>query len=457
MLIFKDQSLRTKIWQVSWPAMVEMIMYMIIGVIDVAIVGRLGAAPLAAVGLGAEIFFSIVLLFEALSVGSSVLVAQAKGAGNYERIASITLHTIVIGLIIGIITGTAGLINADRIISLFAVEEKVHQDAWSYLFITFKITPFAMILYMLHAVFRGTGRTDIPMRIALIVNGFNAFGDYVLVYGKMGFPAFGVAGAAYATSAAHVLGFILAFYFLFQNKKELFNSTSMGKIPLKAHVFRNILSLGSPSLLEQFFWALSNLLSIFLIVQAGTLAYASHQLAITVESISFMPGFGIAIAASVLVGQSIGARDKKMAQNYARGTLEFALLVMGVFGLLFAFFPFRIAGLFTHDPDIINLAGSLIRIAALEQLTIASSMVFGGILKGAGNTRTPMFISTFFTWCFRLPLIYLLIKVWQAPINYVWLVFVADWAIRTAVYLIIILKKNWLSQALAKSISLQKK
>ncbi|SHG49696.1 putative efflux protein, MATE family [Thermosyntropha lipolytica DSM 11003] len=425
-------------------------MYMIIGVIDVAIVGRLGAAPLAAVGLGAEIFFSLVLLFEALSVGSSVLVAQAKGAGNYRRIASLTLHTLVIGLVIGIIVGAAGLINAEKIVSFFNVEEDVHKAALSYLLITFKITPFAITLYMMHAVFRGMGRTDIPMRIALIVNAFNAAADYVLVYGKLGFPALGVAGAAWATSLAHILGLVLAFYFLYQNRKELFRSEELKKIPLRPQVFRDILSLGSPSLLEQFFWAASNLLSIFLLVYAGTLAYASHQLAITVESISFMPGFGIAIAASVLVGQSIGAKDFKMAKSYARGTLEFALIIMGFFALLFALFPFKIAGLFTHDPDIINLAGTLIRIASLEQLTIASSMVFGGILRGSGNTRTPMLISTFFTWGFRLPLIYLFIRVLKLPITYVWMAFVADWALRTIVYLSIILRRDWLNKALDK-------
>lgn len=381
-----------------------------------------------------------------MSIGSSVLVAQAKGAGNYRRIASITLHTLVIGLVIGIFTGIIGFMNAEKIVGLFGVEEEVHKAALSYLLITFKVTPFAITLYMMHAVFRGMGRTDIPMRIALIVNVFNAAADYVLVYGKLGFPALGVAGAAWATSLAHILGLILAFYFLFQNKKELFRSEELKKMSLKPQVFRDILSLGSPSLIEQFFWALSNLLSIFLIVYAGTLPYASHQLAITVESISFMPGFGIAIAASVLVGQSIGAKDFKMAKSYARGTLEFALIIMGFFALLFALFPFKIAGLFTHDPDIINLAGNLIRIASLEQLTIASSMVFGGILKGSGNTRTPMLISTLFTWGFRLPLIYLLIRVLEAPITYVWIVFITDWALRTLVYISIIMHKKHLYQ-----------
>ncbi|MBO8158563.1 MATE family efflux transporter [Thermosyntropha sp.] len=449
MLVLKNQKLRTEIWQISWPAMVEMIMYMIVGIVDVAIVGRLGAAPLAAVGLGAEIFFSIVLLFEALSTGSSVLIAQARGAKNYEQIASIILHTVIMAIITGTITGIIGLNLATQIIELFSVEKSVHDQALHYLLITFKITPFAVTLYMLHSIFRGLGRTDIPMKISLVMNIFNAIGDYILVYGKLGLPALGVAGAAYATSFSHILGVILAFYFFKINRKSFFPYKETKKT-IKITVFRDILTLGIPSLGENFFWSLSNIISIFLIVHAGTLAYASHQLAVVIESISFMPGFGIAVAASVLVGHSIGAKDRNMTKKYARGTIEFAVIIMGFFGLLFALLPHQIVSLFTNDQEIIGVAGTLIRIASLEQITMASSMVMGGILRGSGNTRTPMLIITLFTWGFRLPLTYFLIIVLHKPVTYVWIAFVIDWTLRTLVYSAIILRQNWLNKALEK-------
>lgn len=176
--------------------------------------------------------------------------------------------------------------------------------------------------------------------------------------------------------------------------------------------------------------------------------YAAHQVGISVESLSYMPGFGIAIAATALVGQSVGARDKKSAQRMARGSMELALLFMGFFGLLFALLPYQIAALFTNDIRIISIAGLLIRIASLEQLTIALSMVLGGILKGSGDTRTPMLITVLSTWLYRIPLTYLIIHVWQLPIQYVWLVFVSDWLIRAIIFTIIYRKKNWLHRAI---------
>lgn len=447
MLILNDSNLRKQIIKIAWPAMMEMIMYMVIGVVDVAIVGRLGPAPLAAVGLGTEVFFAVVLLFEALAMGSCILAAQAKGSGRTQEIIQITGHTLVMGVIIGTVIGLLGCIYADEFIGLFAVEDAVYHGVVSYLAITFKAAPAAILLYMLHSIFRGLGRTEIPMIIALVINIVNSMGDYVLVYGKWGFPAMGVAGAALATSVAHIAGLIIVLYFLFSGKGGIeFNWEQA--LTLEKNIFRNIFRLGVPSFGEQVFWAASNFISIFLIVYTGTLAYASHQLALTVESISFMPGFGIAIAATSLVGQYLGAGDTSGIKKSSRGTLELAVLFMGFFAVLFFFFPYYIAALFTNDTKIINFSGQLIRIAAFEQLTIAIGMVIGGILKGAGDTRTPMLISIVFTWLFRLPMMYIFVKVLFLPVTYVWWLFIADWAMRTTVFTILIRRKNWLIKAL---------
>ena len=215
---------------------------------------------------------------------------------------------------------------------------------------------------------------------------------------------------------------------------------------LRLSVVKQIFSLGLPSLGEQFFNNFSTILSVFLIVSTGTVAFASHQVGVTVESLSFMPGIGIAMAATALVGRSIGARDKAEAQRMARGSLEFALLIMGTLGLIFALFPYHVAALFTNDAEIIAIAGLLLRIAALEQITIAISMVLGGILKGAGDTRTPMIITIAANWLYRLPLIYLFIRVLHLPIQYVWLIFVSDWLLRSLVFIIIYRRKKWMDK-----------
>jgi MATE family multidrug resistance protein len=452
MLIYRDPLLRKQILTIAGPAMGEMIMYMIIGVVDIAVVGRLGASPLAAVSLGAEIFFSLVLFLEALAIGANVLVAQAKGAGNHYQMRSYTAHTIVMALVLGFILQALGLFYTQDIIGLFAVEPAVAQQANDYLYITFLIAPFALLMYMTNAVFRGLGRTDIPMVISVIVNIVNVAGDFLLVYGLAGFPKMGVAGAAAATAVAHVLGCVLALtaiLFGFGGIRPRWREF----IQLKLKHFKDILALGIPSMVEQFFYITSNLLSIYLLVYLGTISFATHQLAVTVESISFMPGIGIAIAATTLVGQSVGARDPKSAQRAAQGCIELSLVIMGFFALVFALVPSWIAGLFTNDVDIIPLAEVVIRVAALEQLTIAFTTVASGILKGSGNTRTPMLISLAFTWFFRLPLMYVMVKIWSTPLLYIWILFIFDWLLRSWVYFILYRRKGWLRPAMAENTS----
>jgi putative MATE family efflux protein len=452
MLIYRDPLLRKQILTIAGPAMGEMIMYMIIGVVDIAVVGRLGASPLAAVSLGAEIFFSLVLFLEALAIGANVLVAQAKGAGNHYQMRSYTAHTIVMALVLGFILQALGLFYTQDIIGLFAVEPAVAQQANDYLYITFLIAPFALLMYMTNAVFRGLGRTDIPMVISVIVNIVNVAGDFLLVYGLAGFPKMGVAGAAAATAVAHVLGCVLALtaiLFGFGGIRPRWREF----IQLKLKHFKDILALGIPSMVEQFFYITSNLLSIYLLVYLGTISFATHQLAVTVESISFMPGIGIAIAATTLVGQSVGARDPKSAQRAAQGCIELSLVIMGFFALVFALVPSWIAGLFTNDVDIIPLAEVVIRVAALEQLTIAFTTVASGILKGSGNTRTPMLVSLAFTWFFRLPLMYVMVKIWSTPLLYIWILFIFDWLLRSWVYFILYRRKGWLRPAMAENTS----
>jgi MATE family multidrug resistance protein len=452
MLIYRDALLRKQILTIAGPAMGEMIMYMIIGVVDIAVVGRLGASPLAAVSLGAEIFFSLVLFLEALAIGANVLVAQAKGAGNHYQMRSYTAHTIVMALVLGFILQALGLFYTQDIIGLFAVEPAVAQQANDYLYITFLIAPFALLMYMTNAVFRGLGRTDIPMVISVIVNIVNVAGDFLLVYGLAGFPKMGVAGAAAATAVAHVLGCVLALtaiLFGFGGIRPRWREF----IQLKLKHFKDILALGIPSMVEQFFYITSNLLSIYLLVYLGTISFATHQLAVTVESISFMPGIGIAIAATTLVGQSVGARDPKSAQRAAQGCIELSLVIMGFFALVFALVPSWIAGLFTNDVDIIPLAEVVIRVAALEQLTIAFTTVASGILKGSGNTRTPMLVSLAFTWFFRLPLMYVMVKIWSTPLLYIWILFIFDWLLRSWVYFILYRRKGWLRPAMAENTS----
>ncbi|HWQ73869.1 MAG TPA: MATE family efflux transporter [Syntrophomonas sp.] len=435
LLIIKNKTLRSSIIRTALPAMLEMCLYMLIGIVDVAVVGHLGAAPLAAVSLGSEIFFAVLLTLASLGIGSAVLSAQAKGAGNVEEAERIAGQTVLLGIIMGILAGIAGYHWADNIVGIFRVEPEVHALAVTYIRITFSVVPLAILNFMISNLYRGWGRTEIPMYVAIAVNIINCVGCYVLVYGKFGLPALGVAGSAIATALANVAGCLAITTILIRGGGGLkLRWSAVSR--LRRQVLNRIFSLGLPSFAEQFFNYMSTLTSVYLIVITGTVSYAAHQVGVIVESISFMPGFGIAIAATSLVGQSIGARDKTRLLQSTRGSIEFGLLFMGCFTLLFALFPFQIAGLFTQDPAIVAIAGTLLRIASMEQLTMALSMVLGGVLKGSGNTRTPMLIAVLATWLYRIPLLYLVVVVLGKPVQYAWLVFVSDWLLRSIAFFI---------------------
>lgn len=434
--------LSARIFGIAWPAVLEMALYMLIGVADVAFVGHLGATHLAAVSLGAEVFFGIVLTLTSLGVGATVLAAQYTGAQNREEVDRLAAQVLILAFSLGILTAVAGWLLSPVIVSFFAVEEAVAVIAVQYLRATFAAAPMALCLYMGNGIFRGNGHTWVPMLIALMINICNILGSYTLVFGKFGFPQLGGLGAGLAASLAHILGFSLMLAALISgrwgvrlNVREL--------VRARRRVITQIIRLGIPAGMEELFRNASLVASSLIIVHLGTQAFASHQIALTVESLSYMPGYGMAIAATAIVGQSLGARKPGMARRGAYKSFQFAVLIMGLAALVFYFLPEILAGLFTNDKSLAATAGFLIRIAAFEQIAIAAEMVFAGALRGTGDTKSPMLVAFVGTWFFRIPLLWIMVKHLHLELYQVWYLFVADWCLRAIVLFILLRRVKW--------------
>lgn len=437
--------LSAKILGIAWPAVLEMALYMLIGLADVAFVGRLGAAHLAAVSIGAEVFFGVVLTLTSLGVGATVLAAQYTGAKERKPLDILAAQVIILAFTLGIITAISGWVLSPAIVSLFAVEKAVAHIAVQYLQATFAAAPLALCLYMGNGVFRGNGHTQVPMTIALSINIFNILASYTLVFGKFGFPQLGGLGAGIAASLAHALGFSLMMAALISGRwgvrlevREL--------LRVRRRVIAQIVKIGVPAGAEELFRNASLIASSLILVHLGTQAFASHQIALTVESLSYMPGYGMAIAATAVVGQSLGAKKPGMARRAAYKSFQFAVLIMGLAALLFFFLPELLASLFTNDKSLVATAGVLIRIAAFEQVAIAAEMVFAGALRGTGDTRSPMLVAFVGIWFFRIPLLWVMVKHFHLALYQVWFLFVADWCLRAMVLFIILQRVKWASK-----------
>jgi len=434
--------LSARILGIAWPAVLEMALYMLIGIADVAFVGRLGAVHLAAVSLGAEVFFGIVLTLTSLGVGATILAAQYTGAQDREQVDRLAAQALILAFTLGIITAIAGWVLSPVIVSFFAVEEFVADIAVQYLRATFAAAPMALCLYMGNGIFRGNGHTRVPMTIALIINVVNILGSYTLVFGKFGFPQLGGLGAGLAASLAHVVGFSLMVAALISGRWGVrLNVRELARA--RRGVITQIIRLGIPAGMEELFRNASMVASSLILVHLGTQAFASHQIALTVESLSYMPGFGMAIAATAIVGQSLGAQKPAIARQGTYKSFQFAVLIMGLAALAFYFLPVHLAGVFTNDKSLAATAGVLIRIAAFEQVAIAAEMVFAGALRGTGDTRSPMLVAFVGIWFFRIPLLWIMVKHLHLELYQVWYLFVADWCLRAIVLFIILQRVKW--------------
>jgi putative MATE family efflux protein len=250
---------------------------------------------------------------------------------------------------------------------------------------------------------------------------------YPLIYGFWGFPAWGITGAAVATGLAEGTGLV---YLLWACRK-LFKKPHT----VRRDLLRSTWQIGASVSGERIFQQTGIILYTKIVLLYGTVTYAAHQVGLSIESLSFLPGYGFAIAAATMVGQSIGAG------KYVRAKLEnweanrMATVAMASMGVLFFFFPYMLMRAFTSDEAVVELGTRFLRIVAILQIPLALTMVLAGSLRGAGDTRFIMVATTVGMWGIRLPLA-VIAGPWLAlDVLYVWCAMIADWTIRMALLL----------------------
>ena len=381
------------VFALALPAIIEMLLQLTVGIADTAMVGRLGAEALAAVGLGNQLLLLLSTILGAIGTGSTALVARHVGAGEYESAGSVAKQAVILAVLIALVSGTIILAFGEQILGFLfrKTDPGVVALAANYVAIVGLTLAFNYSLILINSVLRGAGDTKTPMRITAIVNLINIVGNFFLIYGIGPFPASGVQGAAAATALAHGCGGVLAFISLLKNPK--IQASFKQPLQIDSQIVKRILNIGVPAAIEQGSMRIGQLCYTMIIASLGTIAYAAHQVALNAESISFNPGFGFALAATTLVGQFLGADKPELAERFGYRSCKMAVIFMSIMGVVFFFFAEPIVGLFTPEPEVIDLAAVCLRIVALSQPALAAQMVFAGGLRGAGDTRGILWIT----------------------------------------------------------------
>jgi putative MATE family efflux protein len=437
------EKLTSDIVKLALPAVGENLLNTMIMVVEGMLVGWLrDADALAAVGLGGFFVFLINSLFMALSIGATALVARAWGARDYERARDAGGQALLLAF------GTAALAVAlviplaNELFVLMGAEERVAVLGSLYLRLVLSTAFFGFPLMVLNGVMRGSGDTWTPMLITLIMNAWNAVAAYGLIFGPGPLPAWEVRGAGIAAASAQMLGGCLALFVVLTGRTQI-RVEPQRVLRWDREIIGAALRLSLPVAAEMVIYRTGSVLFMRMVSSLGTASLAAHQIAVNVESLSYMPGFGLTVAATTLVGQALGARKEDLAEAGIRRAMTFALVVMGSMALVFGLFGPQVVKVFGATPEVLALAGLAVRIAALEQLPVAVQMVISGSLRGAGDTRTPMVVTVVGTLLFRVLAVYLLAIALDLGLVGVWLGTAVDWTGRAILLYLLFQRGTW--------------
>ncbi len=428
--------------RLAWPVIAENLLQTLLGVVDMMMVSRLGAAAVAGVGAAGQVIWVINSAFGAVTVGTTVLIAHAIGAGDTAQANRVLKQSVILAVMIAAILGVVGYFWADEIIFLMGAEPDLAEAGSVYLRIVLEMGFFMIAMFVIGAALRGAGDTQTPMKVTAFINVVNVAVAYGLIFGRFGLPRLGVAGSAWGASIARMVGTAILLIVLLRGKVPI-SARGRAGWRLDFSLIRRLVRVGIPSMVEQLLLSGGMLLYGVLVIGMGTKIYAAQRITFQIISLSFMPGFGFAMAATTLVGQSLGAKDPERARLAAWRSAFSALLWMSAMGLLVAVFGRLVMQLFSDDPEIIEMGAAALAVLALTQPFQAFAQVLAGALRGAGDTRYPMWVTTAGIWLVRLPLAYLFGPVMGMSLAVIYVSNVMDSILRAALASVRFQRGRW--------------
>jgi putative MATE family efflux protein len=406
------------ILQFAWPMLLGNVFQQLYNVADSIIVGQfIGKEALAAVGASFPVIFTLIALVIGISMGFTIIISQYFGAKDYAKVTS-TIDTMNIFLLIASVILTAvGILFSGPLFRLLGVPADVMQDAVTYLDIYLAGFILMFGYYGVAAVLRGLGDSITPLVFLIVSTILNIILDliFILVFN------WGIAGAAYATIISQGVAFIASVIYL--NRYHKLVKIRFIRVKFDREVFRQSVRIGLPSGLQQTFVALGMMAVLGIVNEFGTDVLAAFSVATRIDSFASLPAMNFAAALSSFVGQNIGAgKTDRVIRGY-HATLKLTSIITIVMSLFIIIFPHFLMAAFTSDPKVIDIGVDYLYIVGAFYLLFTTMFINTGLLRGAGDTLIPMFITLFSLWIVRIPLAWLLSKYfdyhgiwWSIPI-----------------------------------------
>lgn len=396
----RRKALIREVWKLALPVIVTNLLQSLVDTVDVFMVGRLGPIAIAAVGMSSAIRMLVLVMLLSVAAGAMSLIAQAKGARDPERMSFVTRQAISSGLLISLVLTAAGLLLARPLLALVnsGGEPEAVELGVAYLRILFLGTPFLVLNLVFNRLMQGAGDMVTPLTLTAGMNVLNVLLNFVLMFGAGPIPAMGVSGAALGTVIARGVGVAIVLYLFYAGKHEV--KILPGSYRPNWQMFNDIFTIGVPSGVQGLFRNGSRLLVLGIITstEVGTYGAAALSIGFQVETLVFMPGLALNVAATALVGQALGSWQTEEARLRGNMAIWLGLGVMTVLALPIIIFAPAIIRLFdpSSHPVLLATGTTYFRINTVVLPLSALAMVANGALRGAGDS-VPGLISTMVT------------------------------------------------------------
>ena len=434
------------VWTLAWPSIITNLFYATSSIIAIKVVGNLGPDAIAAAVTGQRVTFILQAILTGVLAGSTALIARNWGADNKLEAGIFLTRTLQLVLLLSLISAICVWQLAEPLVRFFGLKDQALVLSNQYLK---AISPFYIAFgcgIALITALRAVGDVKTPLFIGLIMNLFAIFFMLVFVNGWLGFPNFGVLGAAYGNGVSFVIGASLLIVFWLSNQLpvQYFSIFDLDIIRIK-----EIFKVGLPAALEQVVFQIGITAFLILVAYYGTEAYVAYGIGVQILSFSFVIGFGFSIAGATLVGQHLGAKNQDQARRAGWGAMRLSIISMTFFGVVITIFAEPLARFMIDNDEVVRLTVIFIWLLGSMQPLMAIEFSLGGALRGAGDTKTPLAITLTCLLFIRvfLALIFFFL---DARIEIIFSTLVADYVVKGFLYIARFRSDRWMTAMKAK-------
>ncbi len=422
--------IRKSILIFSGPIIAELMLMSLIAMVNLSLVGHLGACALGAVGLTSQPVLISLAVFQSFNIGATALISRFIGAQNHRDVKKVVIQTVLMAIILGTILAVIGVVWARKIVILLGAKPDTVDYASMYMKYMAVGMLFQSIPTAITSIFRGAGESKIPMYYNIVSNIINAVVGVAWIYGFWFVPTMGLEGAAMATTLAKLTACLMSISALFRSKLPV-GISFHDSFRLDFNMILRIMKIGISAAGEQFAFRVGFLLYTKIVADLGTAALAAHQVCLSITQFVSNLVNGLSVAASSFAGRSLGANNSRLAEDYCRQINRMGLVISLSIGVFFFLAGYQIAKIYTPDAAVLIQAALVLKIATFITFPQNYLSIISGCLRGAGDTLWPLVSSLIGMIVARVSLAALFVLVFHWGLGGAWMAAFLDQFIRS--------------------------